>query len=500
VDEERVKEINAEISALIPRERALVAENRSRCRTTLSTLSLKHREALTAERNRYAAEGLWWPNYNFVSERAEQALQYVLKRGGKGFSSKRWIAGDKWTGERNFPQELNFVFQVQGGMSVERLFSGRKPQLNISPPADRAWDHPSRGERRRLQRTTANIAIYPIEDGYRTLSVPILLDRPIPDDAVIKKAQLRRCRQGALWRWRLNLYCVLGLRAISPPPGAPCCGIDVGYRARPDGSLRVASVAWENGEIEEVLLPSTWLAEMDRSDDRMAELDLAANEFKAVLRDNSPALLADAADEWRNRFLPAIHPSARSKALGRFVGFWFHSYPHHCPELLSAAVEWSRADKHGRQSWLNWRARLVRRRREHYRVAARQIASRAGAIRLSGSDLTDVARKAKDIKPGHAPPASANRFRAAISQFRQELGRAASAGGCEVSELRSGLRLCHRCGGSPAPPDPSALIWTCAACGASYDQDENTALLLLAQCLSGAREPSTGEPGAGALA
>ena len=373
-------------------------------------------------------------------------------------------------------------------MNVEKLFSGQKPQLSIAPLADGAWDHPSRGERRRRQRTTVNLAIYPVEDGYRTLSVPVLLDRPIPPDAVIKKAQLRRLREGALWRWRLNLYCVLGLRLTEREVGAPCCGIDVGYRARPDGSLRVASIAWEQGEIEEVLLPSSWMVEMDRCDERMSDLDRTANDFKVTLSDNAATLLVSAADEWRERFFSATHPSARSKALGSFVGFWLHSYSEHCPALLSAAVEWSRGDKHGRQSWLNWRARLVRRRREYYRIAVREITRRAGAIRLSGSDLRDIARKVRDLKPGHAPPASANRFRAAISQFRHELERAASAQGCVLSEQRTGLRLCHSCGASPSPADPSTLIWQCGACGASYDQDHNTALLLLAQCLAGARE------------
>ena len=357
----------------------------------LRAIDQRRRASVKLARQVAAREGLWWPNYNTVLARADAAYARAVKKGAE-LRIREWRGGDRWPGERGFREPLTFTFQVQGGMSADETFSGRMRQFSIDRPDPDAWTHPSRGERHRRQRTTARIAIYPTESGgYRLLDVPVLMHRPMPDAARIKSATLQRKRQGALWRWQLSLTCELPAATPREPRADRVCGIDFGWRLRPDGSLRTAVISWGD-EHEEIALPHDWMDEFDRAEAWLSELDSEARETLDWLRDRA-ATLGDIPDGLRERIADLIgNRLSGARALGHLTAWWSRTYPDRASDHLARLLEWSRDDLRDRASRANWIARLVRRRRELYRVAAARIAAHASVVGIDATTLTEAAR------------------------------------------------------------------------------------------------------------
>jgi len=77
------------------------------------------------------------------------------------------------------------------------------------------------------------------------------------------------------------------------------------------------------------------------------------------------------------------------------------------------------------------------------------------------------------------------RVRACISELRGELKRAAKAMGVPVVGFSGGTNNCHSCGADPSPDNRADLVWTCAGCGAVYDQDVNASMTLRQSISSG---------------
>ncbi|HME26007.1 MAG TPA: zinc ribbon domain-containing protein [Acetobacteraceae bacterium] len=450
--------------------------------SALRAIEERRRVDVKLARQDAAKAGLWWPNYNTVLARADAAYARAVKTGAE-LRIREWRGGDRWPGERDFREPLTFTFQVQGGMSVDEMFSGQMRQFGIDRPDPDAWTHPSRGERHRRQRTTARIAIYPTEGGgYRLLDVPVLLHRPIPDEARIKSATLQRARQGALWRWHLSLTCELPAATPREPRADRACGIDFGWRRRPGGSLRTAIVSWGE-EYEEIALPPDWMDEFDRAEAWQGELDAEARVTLEWLR---TATLGEVPDELRQHIADVVgNRLSGATALGRLTAWWSRTYPGHSSGHLARLQAWSRDDLRDRAARVNWVARLVRRRRELYRLAAARIAIQASVVGIDATALTDAARRPGATERDTVKYAArSQRVRAAVSVLRNELLRACAAAGVPIISCTGATNVCHICGAAPRPSSPADVTWKCQSCGTVYDQDINAARTIRRRALN----------------
>ena len=173
---------------------------------------------------------------------------------------------NKLPGEK--PPELRFhrfdgsgrwTCQIQGGMTVAEAFAGTDNRFQIDPVPPEAWTHPSRGERKRLCRTTARIRIGSTENRQPIWQpIPIVMHRPIPEDALIKSVSINARKVGNRINWFLNVTVVTNGTVTAVDRTGKVISLDVGWRRTRDG-LRVGYSVDGDGQEGEILLDDSFL-------------------------------------------------------------------------------------------------------------------------------------------------------------------------------------------------------------------------------------------------
>jgi transposase len=405
--------------------------------------------------------GLWWGNYNAVCDSYESARGRALKTGAE-------LRFHRFDGSGRFKN------QIQGGMSVTELFSGAQSQVQVKAVSDAAFHHPVRGERRRYQRTELTITIFMRGGIRRTLTFPMVMHREIPADAAIKEVVVTRKRVGTRYEWSVSFLCTRAAEASKPMHHSPSvCGVDLGWRKRPDG-LRVATVVGSDGtEPHHVVLPTETLAQFEYVDQLQAQLDERLNTmwktFKEWSFDDAPEALVNA--------LPKRVAKPAAGKLAQLAIRW-RDYPLYRQEWFSALEVWRKRDKRKRLELGNLRGKIIRRRRELYRIEAKKLAECYAVIALEDFDLRTVALLERPDGTENVLPAPARRHRqiACVSELRNWIALQAAKAGAEII-LSSGASTtaCQHCGAVNLPPDRAALTWACDSCHAVWDQDANAA-------------------------
>ena len=174
-------------------------------------------------------------------------------------------------------------------------------------------------------------------------------------------------------------------------------------------------------------------------------------------------------------------PVLAPNRLARLAIVW-REFPTYQPKSFEQLERWRREDK---KLWLeesNLRDKLLGRRRDHYRRAAKAIVAGARKVVIDRVGLLQAARA--DYDDGRDPALHAaarhNRTLAAPGELARWINVQAAKVGAEVVE-HSGVStwVCHWCAAEVAPSDPSALHQSCPHCHAYWDQDVNAARNLL---------------------
>jgi ribosomal protein L37AE/L43A len=130
----------------------------------------------------------------------------------------------------------------------------------------------------------------------------------------------------------------------------------------------------------------------------------------------------------------------------------------------------------------NLRGKIMKRRREQYRLVAREITTSNCIIGIEDMDIAAMA-KVKKSDTGdnelHAA-ARAQRVRADVSLLRQEIIHQAKKNGCEVIiATKDTTARCHSCGKVTKQGDKAKVMWRCEHCGTLWDQDINATTNLM---------------------
>lgn len=464
------KEVRARVKEEIrPRIRELDAERKARVKEL---------------RQEFASAGLYWCNYNAVCDSYNRSRQGIFRLRSQGRPARMKL--------HRFTGEGRLTVQLQGGLRPADLFAAKSGQLQIDPVPDAAWNHPRRGERKRLRKTTARIRVGSEGKQPVWFEFPLTLHRPIPDTGRIKTAQLKRQKIGNGWRWRLNITVDEPAPDALPLPHSTLA-LDIGWRKKQSG-LRVAAYMDTDGNMGEVELDESYLRVNDRLVGLQSTIDSRFNDIRERLRG-----FLDATDcpQWLTEDTARLSSWRAPMRLVRTVNTWEANRFDADAEIFPELVFWRDKYLH-LYDWLcNLRDKMQARRREEFRVFAKKAAHGYSRIILEDFDMGRTARrKADEDGADHASAARHYHKLAAPGELRAEMERAAAATGAEVvrAEAKNTTRTCPNCGGLVEADFARDIHVACDHCGFTYDQDLGAAEHLL----YGSRNPGREEMVSGA--
>lgn len=463
--------LNAEVRAL----RELLAT--TRCEARWAKIEAKVRMAaplaalnaadLVRRKAARAACGVFWGSYLIVEDAVEQA-------GKKSREAPRFKA---WDGHGHL------AVQIQHGMSAAEVFSCEDTRFQVEP---KDWN----SLRASGRRTTCRIRIGSNADKSPVWAeVPIFYHRPLPADAVIKRVHLLREPLAGRERWKVQLS-VETAETLRVGPGHGAIGVDIGWRVVPEG-LRVGYWCNSDGQHEQLVLDHPLLAALTKADSLRAIRDRNLNalrlELSVWLEQEAPAL-----PPWFCTEAATIKLWRSARRFVRLVKLWNDCRFEGDGGGFTILAAWALQDRHLWTWEVHQRDKAWRRRREQYRGWAARLATQYSELVLEGEGET---ARAMDLRPlvRQAPPegerdvqetARHNRVLAATSILRLCMIHAFQARGRMVRfrDKNRTTQECHLCGATF--PRNEALLQPCC-CGATWDQDENAARILVRAASAG---------------
>jgi hypothetical protein len=417
--------------------------------------------------------------------------------------------------------------EIMHGMPVAEVFAGKDTRLQIRPvPAD-TYQRP-RHQRELASRTMVSIRAGSNDDrSPKWVQLPVILHRPMPPDALIKWAWILRRRIGLHFQYRLQL--VLESESFQAPEeslGTGMAAIDLGWRTKLDGSIRVGYMVDEAGRREEILVPNLSVAGR-RHRRELKHVPVAERKAVPVSDPRKPDDLSairdnhfDAAKLDLVRFLESL-PSIPDwfQAQTRFLTQW------RSPGRLARLVmdwekkrfegdtiingrevlgyrriaEWAKKDRHLYKWQTSQRDRFGNHRHEEYRKLAARLARTYAVIVLEQFNLRDLAQEPapEDGVASEGRNVRSTARLAAPGELRAAIKAAAEKYGAKIVELSAidTTQRCHACGTCEPWDAAPAIKHKCAICGATWDQDYNACRNLLHLASSASAPVVEGTPG-----
>lgn len=429
-------------------------------------------------RNARKASGVYWGTYLYVDDTIDQARRKPTPPRFRRYDGSGCIA-----------------VQLQKGISVARLFGGKDRRLRIAPLPEGVYDL-TRHQRRRATRTTMWIRTGTgTEENPRDprwIEFPIILHRPLPSDALIKWARVSRRAIGRFHEYQLQLVVEsASFRPAAAPAGTGTVAIDLGWRNKPDGKIRVAYWLDDRGNSGEILVPT-------RTQDGNAKADELKSIRNAAFIDAREALhtwrrACSMAPQWLAELTEHIDQWCGPARLAAVVDQWTQRRFDGDEAIYSMLAQWAKQERHLRWWEIHQRGRRARHRREEYRRFATHLARTYATIVLEKFDLQSVITT-PNAEAGARAIGRAQRRTAKLAapgELRQAIKDAAIKRGATIVELSAmhTTQTCSSCGVcEPFDASPS-IEHTCVHCGAMWDQDYNACanLLALATPPSGSR-------------
>jgi len=522
--------------ASLKEAKAIRKEIRSRCRDCVEykeSLDKVWNDFSEASKAAYNESPCWWGTKLHISQSVERAVESSAKIGGVP-RFRRWeqvrfdpAAGDD--GAFVGAGDGVAAVQLQGGMTVEELLAGADWRLRMEFVAD--------GKRTSLR--AARKVIFSLRLGSdgrepRWVRIPAYYHRggELPVDAKIMWAMIvrralapRRQRDGS-WRpwYEYSVQLTVRTGEARPTADGGICGVNLGWRTKPDGSLRVAVAVGGNQETHECVLPAHMLAGWKLGETLQGHRSVNFDRIRAVLADwlrgsTEPPLglevsaveldrlatlanVAEDADRFRrgartlrawaaNWTRPADLPAWLTTE-SQYVGLWksharlaqlldrWRSQRFNGDEAaFSALMVWREREAHLQQWETALRKRLDGQRKDIYRKFAARLARRYQVVATEDTDYR--ALKLRKPAEDNADDAAVKEHmrHGAPGLMRQYLrGRAAVELRIKSKDIS---RIHIDCGGINSEDRRPSILIVCPHCKVEYDQDVNAARNVLAR-------------------
>jgi hypothetical protein len=426
-------------------------------------------EAINAEardrmRAARAANGVFWGTYLCVEAAEDEARKHA--RFEPSFR--------RWSGDGVVAVQLQHGLTAAGALGCEdtRLQIDERPRPCGS----------GRGKSRpRVRLRVGSSGRDPVWAEW-----PLIMHRPLPAGAVIQWAKVKRERLAGKDQWSLHLTLVVPVPRRDSGDCSQAMAVDVGWRRKEDGGIRVAYLVGTDGERREVLIDPSVLSGLQQVEDLRSIRDMRLNGLRELLgpwfRDHAaelPEWLVSATEhlaQWRSpaRFAALAiawreHIDGHGEALGGIY------------DLLEA---WRKKDRHLWTWEVNLRDKVQARRREQYRVLAAELAGQYQTLVIE--------RFSKSETQEYQPPESETPDRKAVHSQQTQAATSILCGCLLNAFARRGrvtaemppqwtTRTCRSCGFIDTDWDPAVAVeHRCTACGELADQDEQAGDNLLA--------------------
>lgn len=198
-----------------------------------------------------------------------------------------------------FEGEGRVSVQLQGGIDISEIWGGDS-QVEIKPVDPRTFqDGTTRGDRRRLSRTTLRIRVQSDEKGRPVWAeFPMILHRPLPAGCRIKVATVhRRRRDCRMWDWRLTVQVELADTWTRGKCGEGTVALNLGFAANYEhlrGALRAGYLVDDRGSEREIVLQRSVIDRVEKSESlrsiRDKNLDAMRVELVDWMRANEATL------------------------------------------------------------------------------------------------------------------------------------------------------------------------------------------------------------------
>jgi hypothetical protein len=415
--------------------------------------------------------GVYWGTYLLV-EAAVKAMKTSMPLYDRGAPNDPHFK--YWDGEGRIG------IHIQGEpLTTEDVF-GEGTSVRLVPAVRPTGCDPNSKRSRRRQ--YLNLMIRVGSEGRMPIWAvfPIVMHRPLPVGHVTWATVSAR-NIGPHTEWSVQFTVDAEREAMQTEKcGTGKVALDLGWRARPDGSLRAAMWMGDDGREGEITVPASIRDELSQCDALRARRDTNFNVATAELAQNLatvwttvPAWLVQA-----TKFMAQWRSQARLLALAlrwkdnRFEGD---------AEAFSAVWAWRKQELH-LWSWeAHQRQKALRHRQDIYRNAGATLSRQYGQVVFEAFDIRDVAERPAPEAPEdeRSERARANRQRAAVSELRLVTTQAFLARGGTAPKRNPAYttKTCNGCGSiEEVSPD---LMHTCSSCGRVWDQDLNAAANLL---------------------
>lgn len=310
---------------------------------------------------------------------------------------------------------------------------------------------------------------------------PLILHRPLPE-VPIKWVQMRARRVGPRTEWHLLVTVDDSTVPARTPEGRlpGTLALNLGWRSMPDGGLRVGMAAASDGFREEIRVPPAYVSGVAHVESLRSIRDRLFVEALKTLSGwlderEVPAWFAEATrhrGSWKSQ-----------KKLAQLVEEWRRRRFAGDKEKFEVFAAWAKKDRHLWFWEADERAKLLRMRLDVYRNISARLATRYGTIVVADMDLRDFAEHPAPEEGARSEGQDQRRSRmlAAPSVLLGALKNACSTRNAAVIELDAKYKTqtCHACGIVFAFAAATKLVHTCD-CGATWDQDLNHCLNLLA--------------------
>jgi hypothetical protein len=303
----------------------------------------------------------------------------------------------------------------------------------------------------------------------------VKMHRPLPEGAVIKWAWIMAKRIGTHTEWSLQF--VVQRAAGFEPCGRANKGtaaIDAGWRILPNGDMRSAYWVGDDGQEGQVIIPKERLDRLKKVQDLQSIRDKNFDGIKSTVKNLLAAghtLPPEIAERMQHLHL--------WKATAKLAAVAIAWRPTGAGPIYDAVEAWRKQDKHlleweshQRQGEINWRTNL-------YRTFAAKLSEQYKTVVVEDTDWRTFARdQPMEADPGGFKLPDLPRRAAAVSTLHAAL-EARMTETVTRSAVDTTLR-CHACGLVNEFDAAKHLVHTCTGCGATWDQDFNACMNLLA--------------------